>query len=144
MHWFSLSLVCLLACGTAPPPLEPSTEFDPIVSNQFSQSWAPSGKANISQFAKGENAFFGKLWLDANATVPEHQDATEEYLYILSGGGTIHINGNAQTVTAGHAVFMPAGARVSFENSNVPLEAIQVFAGPEPADKYQTWSAVTP
>lgn len=143
MTWFSLPLL-FLACGPTAPVSSANSEPAAVISNQFSPAWAPSGKANITPFATGENAFFGKLWLAANARVPEHQDATEEYLYILSGGGTIHINGVPQVIAAGHAVYMPAGATVSFENGSSPLEAIQVFAGPSPADKYTTWSTTRP
>jgi hypothetical protein len=39
----------------------------------------------------------------------------------------------------GDAVYMPADATVSFENGGAPMRALQVFAGPEPAKKYQKW-----
>ena len=97
---------------------------------------APSGKAHVQRFAQGENAFFGKLWLEANARVPEHQDATEEYLYILAGSGTIHING-PPIPSVKHAIYMPAGATVSFE-MGMPLEAIQVLCPHPPAVYHRT------
>jgi hypothetical protein len=37
---------------------------------------------------------------------------------------------------------MPPGALVSFENGPETLVAIQVFAGPEPAAKYDAWEQV--
>ena len=45
----------------------------------------------------------------------------------------------AQGVKAGDTVFMKAGARVSYQNGPAKMVAIQVFAGPAPADKYQQW-----
>ena len=110
-----------------------------IVSNQFETSWAPSGKASIAEFARGENAFLGRLWLAPGAAVPEHQDPTEEFLYILSGKGVLTLNGITHAVGPGHVIYMPAKATVSFNNGDQPLEAIQVFADPTSANKYQKW-----
>jgi len=107
--------------------------------SQFTTQWAGSGKASITPFARGNEAFIGHLWLDAGAAVPEHQDETEEYLYILAGGGTLLLDGQSHEISAGHGVYMPAKATVSFKNGDQPLEAIQVFAGPKSADKYAAW-----
>ena len=107
--------------------------------DRFRAQWAGSGKASITPFARGHEAFVGRLWLDAGAAVPEHQDETEEFLYILSGGGTLLIDGQAHEISAGHVVYMPAKATVSFSNGDQPLEALQVFAGPQSADKYDAW-----
>ena len=144
MTWFSLPILYILACTSTPPSASAQPEAAAVVSNQFVQQWAPSGKAHIQRLAQGENAFFGKLWLEANSSVPEHQDATEEYLYILAGSGTIHINGISQTIGVGHAIYMPAGATVSFDNGDAPFEALQVFSGPSPAQKYTNWTVKTP
>ena len=46
---------------------------------------------------------------------------------------------NLAQVKAGDTVFMKAGARVSYQNGPAKMVAIQVFAGPAPADKYQQW-----
>ena len=119
----------------------PTVENAPIVSNQFDTLWAGSGKANIIPFAMGEKAFLGKLWLAPNAAVPEHQDPTEEYLYVLSGSGTLTLDGTVHEVGPGHVIYMPANATVSYQNGNAPMEAIQVFAGPASADKYAKWGS---
>ena len=76
--------------------------------------------------------------------VPEHRDPTEEYIHILAGGGVFTIDGQAHTVGPGTTIYMPADARVSFKNGGERLVAIQVFAGPEPASKYEAWTPVTP
>ena len=98
-----------------------------------------SGKGQLEIFAKGKNAFFAKLSLAPGAKVPLHKDATEEYLYILSGKGRISINGKWSEINAGSSVYMPAGAEVTFENGDLELIAIQVFAGPGPSKKYDKW-----
>ena len=102
---------------------------------------APSGKAKIVHLAQGKNAFLGRLELAPGAKVPLHRDATEEYIHFLAGGGTITVDGQKHTVKAGSTVYMPANAEVTFTNGDAPSVAIQVFAGPAPAAKYQKWPA---
>jgi quercetin dioxygenase-like cupin family protein len=106
--------------------------------------WAPSGKARIKMLARGENAFIGMLRMEAGAAVPEHQDATEEYIVVVEGSGRITIDGQSRELSAGDAVFMPAEATVSYQNGDAPMKALQVFAGPEPAKKYQKWLSEKP
>lgn len=101
---------------------------------------APHGKARVTELARGQNAWLGMLELDAEVQVPEHQDQTEETLYVLSGGGTVTIDGVSSEIAAGDSVMMPAGATVTYTNGPEPLRVIQVFAGPEPAVKYDAWS----
>lgn len=99
----------------------------------------PSKAAEIRFLACGDNAFLGELKMQANGKVPEHRDATEEYIHVLEGGGRIFIDGRAHTIGPGDTVFMPAGAKVRFENGPKELRALQVFAGPGPAQKYAGW-----
>lgn len=101
---------------------------------------APSGKAKILKFATGQNAFLGKLEMEPGGQVPAHRDATEEYIYILEGSGVMTIDGKAYDVGPNTAIYMPANAEVSFEGGPEKLVALQVFAGPEPAAKYDAWS----
>lgn len=103
---------------------------------------APNGSATVSILAQGEEAFLAKLEMQAGAAVPEHRDATEEYIHILEGSGVVTIEGTPHPVNAGSTIFMPPDARVSFQNGDAPMVALQVFAGPGPAAKYDGWSAV--
>ena len=105
---------------------------------------APSKKAFITHLARGKNAFLGRLEMAANGKVPLHQDATEEYIHILEGSGRMSINGQWYDVKAGTTVYMPAMASVSFENGPEELVALQVFAGPSPAAKYDKWETAQP
>lgn len=100
---------------------------------------APHGKAKVAMLARGENAFVGQLELDALVEIPPHRDETEEYIVVLEGGGTLLIDGRAHQLTKGSAVYMPADAEVSFANGPNPMVALQVFAGPGPASKYDGW-----
>lgn len=102
------------------------------------------GQAHIWALARGDNAFLGKLELAPGGKVPEHRDPTEEYIHVLEGGGRFMIDGQAHEVGPGTTIYMPPGALVSFENGPARLVAIQVFAGPEPASKYDAWELVQP
>ena len=99
----------------------------------------PSGKASITLLAKGEQAFVGKLTLAPGGAVPQHRDPTEEYIHVLQGSGVLTIDGVEHELKAGHTVYMPANAEVGFANGDEELVALQVFAGPESADKYEAW-----
>ncbi|MCA9689630.1 MAG: cupin domain-containing protein [Nannocystaceae bacterium] len=105
---------------------------------------APGGKADIWLLARGQNAFVGKLVMPAGGKVPEHRDATEEYIHVLEGGGVMMIDDTRYELGPGATVFMPKNAKVSFENGDAQLVALQVFAGPEPAAKYDAWTVAPP
>ena len=102
----------------------------------------PPRTARVHHLARGDNAYLGRLEMAAGAAVPTHRDATEEYIYVLEGGGTMVIDGQTYAVSAGTTVFMPAHAEVSFQNGDAPLVGLQVFAGPAPAAKYDAWTRV--
>jgi quercetin dioxygenase-like cupin family protein len=102
----------------------------------------PSGKASIEILARGKNAFLGRLEMAGDGKVPEHRDPTEEYIHILEGTGTLYMEDEAHSVSPGTTIFMPAGAKVRFENGPKPLVALQVFAGPGPSAKYESWKVV--
>jgi len=99
----------------------------------------PSGKASIRMLAEGKNAFVGLLRMDGGGKVPEHRDASEEYIHVLKGSGTIFIEDKPHVIEPGTTIFMPKDAKVRFENGPEELMAIQVFAGPESAAKYNAW-----
>ncbi len=101
---------------------------------------APKGGATITILARGDNAFVGKLTMPAGGAVPEHRDPTEEYIHVLSGSGTITIDDVDHPLAPGTTVYMPADAKVRYQNGDAPLVALQVFAGPAPAAKYDAWT----
>ncbi len=86
-----------------------------------------------------QNAFLGHLTIPANGKVPLHQDVTEEYLFVLVGGGTLWIAGKKSSIKKDDLVFMPANAKVKFENGPVPTKVLQVFAPQGPEKKYNSW-----
>ena len=110
----------------------------------FTRKQVGGGKAVIEIFKEGDAAFFGRLSLAPHASVPLHRDPTEEYLLIEQGGGDVTIDGETRAVRAGDLVYMPANAAVSFLGGPEPLVALQVFAGPSSARKYDAWEPAPP
>ena len=100
------------------------------------------GKAVIELMKTGQSAFIGRLSLAPNAQVPQHRDPTEEYLIIEQGYGVITIDGHQSKVKKGDLIYMPANAEVSFVNGDQKLIALQIFAGPQSAEKYNKWKTV--
>ncbi len=112
--------------------------------DQAPMQTAPSGKAQIWHLARGQNAYVGKLEMAGGGAVPEHRDATEEFIYVLEGSGTLTIEGQDYSLQPGSTVYMPANVKVSYRNGPEKMVALQVFAGPEPSAKYERWSANEP
>jgi quercetin dioxygenase-like cupin family protein len=135
--------VTSVAGEPAPAPAAPSPAARPrliVGAAEAEHRLAPNGKGDVYIYARGDNAFLARLELAAGAAVPEHRDATEEYLYILEGSGEIMIDDQPHAIAPGSSVYMPADAKVSFANGDARLVAIQVFAGPAPAVKYDAWT----
>lgn len=107
--------------------------------DQLCTRTASHGKAQVTPLAEGRNAWIGRLEIAPGAKVPEHRDPTEEYIHVLSGSGTMWIDDKQHEVGPGATVFMPANAKVRFENGKASMTAVQVFAGPGPAAKYSAW-----
>ena len=139
------ALTLTLLIGVSISFAEPSqTQKSGVISPaQFIRKQVGGGKAVIEIFAEGKNAFIARLTVAPHGAVPLHRDPTEEYLMIESGGGEITIDGVKKTVKAGDMIYMAAKAEVSFKNGPDPLIAIQVFAGPKSARKYDQWAPVS-
>jgi quercetin dioxygenase-like cupin family protein len=135
-------LLALLACKGEASPADRTREPPAAVRSLAEVEHRQKGAGEIFLLARGEQAFLGKLEMAAGGEVPEHRDATEEYIHILEGGGTFSIEDRAYAVGPGSTIYMPANAKVSFKNGPSKLVAIQVFAGPGPAAKYDAWTPV--
>ena len=102
---------------------------------------APHGKASVRLLSEGaQSAFVGMLHIEPGVTIPMHRDESEEFVYLLEGGGTISIDGVVSTVQPGDFVFMPAGSEVTFSATDASSsKALQIFAPPQSAAKYDSW-----
>ena len=134
-------LLLVVACEAAPVPPAGGRPAA-VTAIEQAEHRRKGDKADVYLLAQGNNAFVGKLEMAAGGEVPEHRDATEEYIHILEGGGVFTIDGQPHTVGPGTTIYMPADALVSFKNGDARLVAIQVFAGPGPAVKYDAWTPV--
>lgn len=117
------------------PPRDPSVVSLAEVERKVSES----GQSHATSLAVGEEAYVGILEIQAGASVPAHQDPTEEFILVLEGEGVMTIDGEEYAVTADTFVYMPAEAEVSFV-ATTNVKAVQVFGGPAPAEKYGEWA----
>ena len=132
------TLTCVSsACATATATSPATATVVPFA--EATTKTSPSESAKVWLLAHGDNAFVGRLEMDPGVSIPEHRDATEEYIHILEGSGRIHIDDRTYEVQPGTTIFMPAGSKVRFDNGSKKLVGLQVFAGPEPAKKYDAW-----
>ncbi|MBU8899812.1 cupin domain-containing protein [Corallococcus sp. M34] len=79
------------------------------------------------------------LELDAGGEVPEHVHATSaELLYVQAGAADMTVNGQGMRVSAGDAVYIPAGAKHSARvvTPGPAFRAVQVYAGPGPEQRF--------
>ncbi len=125
--------------STASPP---TPEGLVVNASQAPVRVAGHGKAWISKLAASPEAFVGIIKMAPKAAIPEHQDTAGEYVYILSGGGELTMGGKTFTIGPQSFIFMPAGVTVSYQNGEAELVALQVFAPPGPAAKYDRWTPV--
>jgi len=100
---------------------------------------ASNGNAQITPYAEGDKAVMGVLRLKPGAEIPEHEDESEEYLYVLQGTGTITVDGTDYDVEPNTGIYLPAGATVTYNNGDGVFKAVQFFAPPESANKYSEW-----
>lgn len=126
------------------PPAKPAPIPQVVGPAAAQKRYLPNGKATASLYVTGDNAFVGRLEMAPGAKVPQHRDPTEEYIYVIEGSGTITIDGERSEVGPNTAIYMPAGAEVSFQNGAAPFVALQVFAKPGPEAKYLKWSDKAP
>ena len=136
---FGAGLLAGVALNTA---IAQTTESSPVRRpGTVPVKQAPPGTARVHLLAAdAQSAFVGLLEIDAGAQVPEHQDESEEFVYVLNGGGEITVDGQTHSVQSGDLVYMPANATVSFVASeDGPTQVLQIFAPATSAAKYNAW-----
>lgn len=122
--------------AVAAGPGRPLVALDPTV-----RLISPKGTAELLPIARGERSFLGSLTLAAFAAVPTHRDPVEEFLVLSEGGGIHSIDGGTWEICVGDAVWMGAGAQVTYVNGAEPTTVLQAWGGPGPAEKYESWTA---
>jgi mannose-6-phosphate isomerase-like protein (cupin superfamily) len=148
MYWtcFVAAVMVLPACSTSPrsaveADLATTISPEPIVRSRqaIAHRVAPNQQTSVQWLASGEHAYLGRITLSPNAEVPLHQHDSEEYLYILSGGGVMTIDGQQHVLEPDMVVFVPGRTPHSFVNGPEITEAVQVFASPEGAQRFLSW-----
>jgi mannose-6-phosphate isomerase-like protein (cupin superfamily) len=70
---------------------------------------------------------------EAGADVPQQPHTEDEVYYVISGRGTIAIDGSDHPVTGGSVVYVPAGVAHQFHTVTEPLQVLVVFSPAEGA-----------
>lgn len=101
-----------------------------------------SGKARVKTLSQpGAQAFVAVLELDAGGRVPVHRDESDEFVYVLEGGGALTMDGVVHEIKPGDLVTMPSGEEVQFQAvADTPTRVLQVFAPGTSAAKYDSWT----
>jgi len=70
----------------------------------------------------------GVAEIPPGATLARHRHAAPEIYYLLSGAGSVEVDGTSYPVGAGAAVFIPGGAPHAFSNTGaVTIAFVYVF-----------------
>jgi quercetin dioxygenase-like cupin family protein len=95
----------------------------------------------VQMLVENAGAYLGKLRFEPGTKVPAHRHPeSEELLTILSGAGTMTIDGKVVEVRAGDAVRIPVNALHDFAASAThPVEAIQTYTPRGPEERFRSW-----
>lgn len=132
---FFVSALCIVATGALAQEAPKEKAFWGLASDAPSYEIA-GGKA-IAILSSQGHTYMGILVGKPGLKVPVHTHAVStEMLYILSGGGTMIIDGKRHAVTAGMVIRIPPGTPHGFEiapHAKTEFRAVQVYspAGPE-------------
>jgi quercetin dioxygenase-like cupin family protein len=107
-----LALTLMLAAGAANPPSTEEALVANVATAKFADSTTPNSPKGMQQAPIGVDpntkgpTGYGKT--PAGAGLPAHWHAFAEYTVILSGKGTLVLDGKAQEVAAGSYFVIPA------------------------------------
>ncbi len=70
----------------------------------------------------------GVAEIPPGATLARHRHVAPEIYYVLSGTGSVEVDGQDYPATVGSAIFIPGGATHSFTNTGaIPIAFVYVF-----------------
>jgi putative monooxygenase len=129
-------------------PAEPAGKKDkgrpkPVAAGEAQAQTFPRPGVGVVQLrldpvkVKGAALSASVLDLDAGAAIPKHvHDGSTELLYVVSGGGTMIVDGVELTVTPTSVVQIPPNTEHSFTAAEA-TRAIQVYAPPGPEQRFK-------
>jgi mannose-6-phosphate isomerase-like protein (cupin superfamily) len=83
------------------------------------------------EFLRVPSLSLGLYRHEAGASVPQEPHTEDEVYVVVSGRGSIEIEGADHAVTSGSVVYVPAGVAHHFHNVTEPLQVLVAFAPPE-------------
>lgn len=92
-----------------------------------------------------KEAAMTELVMLPGAVVAEHtHDTSAELIYILEGHATMTLDGQAQAVRAGMAIYIPAGVKhsLTMDTKVEPLRALQVYTPGGPEQRFKKGAPV--
>lgn len=99
--------------------LLPRQEFGPLSLRELP---LPPGKFSVSCVHER---------LPRRSATPEiYHEATDEFVFVLSGRGAILLDGRRLAVRAGDSLYIPAGAVHGVVSGGSPIEALSIFSPP--------------
>ncbi|RDV38752.1 cupin domain-containing protein [Bradymonadaceae bacterium TMQ3] len=137
-----IALIVAAGVGSLTTAVVAQTESaQPVVVNahRVQQRVGDDSQVRVANLLRGEQAYMGRWALAPNAQTSPRSAAAETYLYVLEGSGVAMIAGQSYIVGPHMAVYVPAGAELSFTNGAERLVAVQVYAPGEEAARYQEW-----
>jgi hypothetical protein len=121
-------------------PVAAGPERPLVVMHATARLISPKGTSELLPIVEGTQGFLGLLTLAPNVAVPTHRDPVEEFVVLSEGGGIQSIDAGSWAVTPQDAIWMGAGAQVTFVNGPEPTTVLQAFGAAGPADRYVGWS----
>jgi quercetin dioxygenase-like cupin family protein len=99
----------------------------------------PVGTIGEATFvARSEQAYAGRLSLNAGAEVKPHQhDTSMEIVVIQSGRGTFTLDGGTREVGPGDTVMVPKATQHAFTAGKEPVRAVQFYLPPGPEERFR-------
>lgn len=91
---------------------------------------ADSGRLYL-EFLRSQALSVGVYVLPANGTDPQSPHGEDEVYYVLSGQGSITVDGEARSVETGSVIFVGANVEHRFHDIVEELKLLVFFAPPE-------------
>lgn len=112
-----------------------------VAKNSVSTYMAPNKLAFAHhQIENSCEHYMGSLVIMNEMKVPEHtHPKSDEYLYVIKGGGSLVMDGKEYKVKRGDAIFIPKGVKHSYKNGGKFTEFVQVYTPKGPEQRFKKW-----
>lgn len=151
--WAGAALAAALLAGAAvageAPKPAPGPEAAVVRPGPGDVRVHPAGGAEVVRLRRGADGALSKVRFDAGFVVAPHRHEVErETIYVLSGGGTMTLDGDdggaaatPHEIRAGDFVDVAPGRRHAFVAGPAGCEVLQLYLPGGPDAKYDGWVA---